>query len=74
MAQEEKVRENRLRRAAGRRGLALRKSRTRDPRALTYDRWLVLDPIRNMVMPGCHYITLDAVEEYLDAVAEHMGR
>ncbi|MBN1527970.1 MAG: hypothetical protein JW895_02855 [Thermoleophilaceae bacterium] len=35
----EKVRENRLRRAAKRQGLELHKSRTRDPRALDYGRW-----------------------------------
>ncbi len=40
----EKVRENRLRAMAERQGLALRKSRTRDPRALDYDRWMILDP------------------------------
>jgi hypothetical protein len=34
--QTEKVRENRIRRAAERQGLALSKSRRRDPRALDY--------------------------------------
>jgi hypothetical protein len=38
----EKVRENRLRRMAERQGLALRKSRRRDPRAIDYGGWDVL--------------------------------
>jgi hypothetical protein len=41
----EKVRENLLRRVADRQGLALRKSRTRDPRAIDYDRWMIVSLI-----------------------------
>lgn len=44
MDQDEKVRENLLRRMADRQGLALHKSRTRDPRALDYNRWMIRDP------------------------------
>lgn len=41
---EEKVRENRARRAADRQGLELHKSRRRDPRAIDYgDYWLTAD-------------------------------
>lgn len=43
-----KARENRLRRMAGRRGLTLRKSRTRDPLALAYG-WQVLRGRRELV-------------------------
>jgi hypothetical protein len=39
---EEKVRENRLRRMAERRGLRIEKSRRRDPGALTYGRYWLL--------------------------------
>lgn len=39
----EKVREDRLRRAAGRQGYTLSKSRTRDKRALTYGRYQLVD-------------------------------
>jgi hypothetical protein len=42
MDQEAKTREARLRRAAERQGMILRRSRRRDPRALTYGRyWIV---------------------------------
>jgi len=42
MRKRDKVRENRLRRMAERQGLALRKSRRRDPRAIDYGEvWLV---------------------------------
>jgi hypothetical protein len=37
----DKVYENRLRRAAGRQGLVLSKSRTRDPLAVTFGRWSI---------------------------------
>jgi len=39
----EKIRENRLRRAAGRQGLMLAKSRSRDPRALGYGTYGLCD-------------------------------
>ena len=65
-----KVRENRLRRMADRQGLAIHKSRRRDPRAIDYDRWLILDARTNAVVAGTegsprHGVTLDAVEAYL---------
>lgn len=41
---ERKVLENRLRRAAERQGLWLVKSRWRDPRAVDYGRYNLLDP------------------------------
>lgn len=41
-AEEVKVAENRLRRAASRQGLALRKSRARDPRAIDYGRYYLV--------------------------------
>ena len=40
---EFKVFENRLRRAAGRQGLRLEKSRRRDPRALGYGTYMLVD-------------------------------
>lgn len=39
----DKVRENRLRRAAARQGLRLEKSRRRDPRALDFGAWWLVD-------------------------------
>jgi hypothetical protein len=60
----EKVRENRLRRAAQRQGLELRKSPRRDPRALDYGTWLVVNP-----RSGSRRVELaniDAVQAYLE--------
>jgi hypothetical protein len=66
-----KVRANRLRRTADRRGLALRKSRRRDPRATDYDRWTIVDLATGEVVAGTGpsgrpHFTLDAVANYLD--------
>lgn len=58
----DKVRENRLRRAAERQGLRLVKSRRRDPRALDYGRWEILNGDGRPVTDG---LTLDDVEAYL---------
>jgi hypothetical protein len=41
--QQRKTFEDRVRRAAQRQGLTLTKSRTRDPNALTYDGYMLLD-------------------------------
>jgi len=64
-AGEYKVLENRLRRAARRQGLHLEKSRTRDPQALDYGRYWLLDD-RNIVFFGHrHRATLDQIAKYL---------
>ena len=64
----EKVRENRLRRMAERQGLQLVKSRRRDPRALDYGDYMLVDPSTNSVVAGeigrIHW-SLDYVEAYL---------
>jgi hypothetical protein len=64
-----KVRENRLRRMAQRQGFALVKSRTRDWRAIDYDRWMIVDRFTNVVVagaePGYPSMTVDAVEAWL---------
>ena len=61
--QDEKVRENRLRRIAERAGLRLEKSRRRDPRAIDYDCWLLVgsDSTERPMM------SLDAVEAFLES-------
>jgi len=41
MTNEEKVRENRLRRVAARRGFVLSKIRRVDPKALDYGKWIL---------------------------------
>jgi hypothetical protein len=66
----EKVRENRVRRMAERQGLALAKSRRRDPRATDYGTYMLVDPTSNSVVAGTAAtgrpeFTLDDVEQYL---------
>jgi hypothetical protein len=70
----DKVRENRMRRAAGRQGLKLVKSRRRDPRAADYDRWLLADlrtgkPVTGANRFGWPSMTLEDVEAWLDKEA-----
>ena len=70
MSDAEKVRENRLRRAARRQGFELRKSRRRDPAAYDYGRWMIVDPSGNTVVAGNQVtgtpsMTLDEVEDWL---------
>jgi hypothetical protein len=68
--QAEKVRENRLRRMAERQGLRLVKSRRRDPLALDYDRWMVVDIDTDGVVVGAEVgrpnMTIDEVEDWLE--------
>lgn len=68
MENTEKVRENKLRRMADRRGLRLWKSRTRDTGAIEYGRYHITQS--NMVIFGIgnqqFEATLDQVEEFLN--------
>jgi hypothetical protein len=64
------LRAKRLRRAARRRGLDIRKARTSDPRDIEYERWMIIDPFRNTVVAGTDLdgrpaMTLDEVETWL---------
>ena len=67
--QAEKIRENRARRAAERQGLRLVKSRRRDPRAIGYGGYMLVDAYRNAAVHGeidsPRALTLDEVERYL---------
>jgi hypothetical protein len=70
MADPEKIRENRLRRMAHRRGFRLVKSRRRDPQAWDYGLWLIVDRETNAVVAGSGTadrpeFTLDDVETWL---------
>jgi hypothetical protein len=66
---EEKVRENRLRRAAERQGARLDKSRRRDPNAADYGLyWLINREDPDLIFGGQFGVTLDAIEEELTAV------
>lgn len=74
---KDKVRENRLRRIAERRGFAIEKSRRRDPRAYDFDRWLIRDLFNGAVVAGDrdHYsLTLDEVEAWLNRPQEGTQR
>ncbi len=66
---DEKVRENRLRRVAKRRGLRLTKSSRRDPRALDFGGWMLVDIYQNVVVAGAdvheYSMSLEDVEEFL---------
>ena len=64
---DEKVRENRLRRMAERQGLRLIKSRRRDPRALDYGAYWLVDLETDGVVRGDSNVgaTLDEIEAYL---------
>jgi hypothetical protein len=74
-ARAEKVRENRLRRMAKRQGLDLVKFRVRDPRALDYGRWLVVDPFTNSIVAGePGYMGLDDVEAFLTETTAEQRR
>jgi hypothetical protein len=66
----EKIRENRLRRMAERQGLALRKSRRRDTRAIDYGMYMLVDPRSDYVVAGTEHMgrpnmSLDDVEDWL---------
>jgi hypothetical protein len=65
----DKVRENRLRRAAQRQGLVLEKSRSRDPRAIDYGTYQLRDEAGKVVAKGttrsAFGLSLDQVEARL---------
>ena len=69
MSENEKIRENRLRRMATRQGLTLRKSARRDTRALDYGMYALVDMDKNVIVAGASSgrfdFTLDDVEAYL---------
>jgi len=69
MDENEKVRENRLRRMAQRQGLSLVKSRRRDHRAVDFGTYMLVDSARNAVAyaPSSQGFgaDLDDIEKYL---------
>ena len=70
MSSVNKTRETRLRRAADRQGLRLERSRRRDPRAIDYDRYWLLDLATGDVGAGASPIgrpawDLDQIETWL---------
>lgn len=65
MSPDEKVKENRLRRTADRRGFRLTRSRRRDPRAVDFGRYWLTDKRTSALVTPDAGLTLDEVEEYL---------
>lgn len=67
----DKVRQNRLRRMAERQGLSLTKSRRRDPNALDFGGYMLVDSATNTVVAGSvpvpFSLSLDEVEAWLTA-------
>lgn len=66
---EDKVRENRLRRMAQRQGYVLKKSRRRDPRAIDFDGYMLVDAAQNVGVvgytPHAYSADLDEIEAFL---------
>jgi hypothetical protein len=66
----DKTYENRLRRMAQRQGLRIEKSRRRDPRAVDYGGYMLIEASRNeLVLGASHHAydaTLDEIESYLN--------
>jgi hypothetical protein len=70
---DEKVRENRARRAAKRQGLVLKASRRRDPRALDFGCYALCDLHSGRIVAGARErfeFTLADVEAYLNGARE----
>jgi hypothetical protein len=69
MSDEDKIRENRARRAAQRQGLMLTKSKRRDPRATDYGTYMLIDAHTNAViaygLESGYGLSLDEVEYQL---------
>ena len=76
---QERSREARLRRMAERQGYRLVKSRRRDPRALGYGNFMIVDPSTNTVVAGAAgtgrpNMDIDAVEAWLTGSLDQGGR
>ena len=68
---EEKIRENRFRRMLQRRGLLLSRSRRRDPKAIDFSGYMIVDSSTNTVVAGgspyAFSMSLDDVETWLNS-------
>lgn len=69
MTETDKVKENRLRRVAARRGMRLEKSKRRDPKAIDFGGYMLIDAATNSVVTGgspyAYSASLDDIDEYL---------
>lgn len=70
MEVDEKVRENKLRRISERRGFRIEKSRRKDPQAVDFGGYMLIDVRSNAVVLGAgtfpYSATLDEIEAYFD--------
>ncbi len=73
-----KVRENRVRRIAKRRGYVVQKSRRRDPYAHDYGGFIISEAARNIVVaghsPNAYSLTLEDVEEFFEPKKKAKGK
>jgi hypothetical protein len=58
MIKADKILENRMRRALARQGYRLVKSRVRDPRAIDFGRYYIVDPDTNGIVAGGGHIRM----------------
>jgi hypothetical protein len=76
MTTADKIRENRLRAAAWRQRYQIMKSRRRDPRALDYGGYMIVDPHNNSVEAGGmgdgFQMTINDVEKWLASDHAHV--
>ena len=73
MDQDRKVRENRLRRMAERQGLRLVKNPRRDPRAIDYGTYMLVDPDSRLVADfGWAYTGMPDGNTHLDDVEAYL--
>ena len=70
MDQDEKVRENRVRRKLDRMGYRLTKSGRRDPKAVDFGGYMIVDAWRNVPMAGAqpyqYSMSLEDVEKFIE--------
>lgn len=71
MEQSLKVRENRVRRVASRRGMEVQKSKRRDERAIDFGGYMLVDTASNSVVmggdPHPFSASLEQIEEWLES-------
>ena len=72
MDNQEKVKENYLRRAATRQGFILKKSKAKKWNVDNYQGWQIVDAQRNIIVAGEKFdMTLESVESFLSDEEKH---
>jgi len=69
-AMKQKIFENRMRRVAWRQGYTLSRSRRRDPRAIDYEKFALIDATTNVVVFGAdhgrYYASIEDIQAWLE--------